>query len=122
MAEEHSVQTTTEPHTDHHDNHVHSDTVEIMGRTITVMGGIYTVIFGVLAALTVIEVLVALVQIPVITGALLLIMALVKATLVMLFYMHLKDDSRIFALALAVPGIITLLSILYLIAIPPTGY
>jgi caa(3)-type oxidase subunit IV len=99
----------------------HSDTVEILGRQITVMGGIYTVVFGALAVLTVLEVLIGSLQgdwkvIP------LMAIAIGKAALVVLFYMHLRTDSRIFALTLAVPLGIALLSILYVLAVPVTSY
>lgn len=103
-----------------HDDHL-SDTVHLMGREITVYGGIYTVVFAALAVLTVIEVLVGGFEgdwktIP------LLAIAVAKAVLVVYFYMHLRSDSRVFAFTLALPLGITLLSILYLLAVPVKGY
>jgi hypothetical protein len=40
----------------------------------------------------------------------------------MYFYMHLKDDSRIFAGAIILPIIIALIATLFLTAVSPTGY
>ncbi len=116
MAEEQaSVNETTT--TDHHD----SDTVVLLGRQFTIYGGIYTVVFIGLGILTVIEVMIGSLDIDW-AIPLLLVLALTKAALVVLYYMHLRTDSRIFALALLVPLGMALLSVLYLLAVPPTGY
>lgn len=40
----------------------------------------------------------------------------------MWFYMHLKDDNRIFAFAIALPIMVALVATLFLAAVPPTGY
>ncbi|MBZ0306623.1 MAG: cytochrome C oxidase subunit IV family protein [Anaerolineae bacterium] len=115
MAEEQAVTETT--NNDHHD----SDTVTLLGRQFTIYGGIYTVVFIGLAILTVIEVAMGSIKagwtIPLLLG-----MALAKAALVVLYYMHLRTDSRIFALVLLLPLGMALLSVLYLLAVPPTGY
>lgn len=102
-------------------SHAHSDTVTVpMLGTITVYGGIYTVVFGVLAILTVLEV--ALAEIFINAGAVkitaLLGIGIAKSVLVVMYYMHLKDDNPIFIVILVVPLLITLLSILYLLAVP----
>lgn len=116
------------------DDHAHSDTVVILGREITVGGGIYTVIFGILGILTIVEVLSADVLNNMIAGtpdagfltalkaALLLGMAIIKSTLVVLFYMHLKDDNRILAVVVLLPLLIAALSVIFVLAVPPTGY
>ena len=44
-----------------------------------------------------------------------------KAVLVVLFYMHLKDDSRLFAVALALPLFIALVSSIFLLTVPIKG-
>lgn len=126
-----------------HDDHAHSNTVNIFGRfEITVEGGIYTVVFGGLAILTILEVLIAeilngaieatpvtegtvgfaLQVLPALKAFLLLGLAVVKSTLVVLYYMHLKDDNRLLAVVLLLPLLIAALSILFVLAIPPTGY
>jgi caa(3)-type oxidase subunit IV len=126
--------TQTEIAEDAHDNHVHSDTVVIMGREITIEGGIYTVIFGLLGFLTIVEVVSADIFNGMIDGAsdagiltalkafLLLGMAIIKSTLVVLFYMHLKDDNRILAVVVLLPLLIAALSVMFILAVPPTGY
>lgn len=126
--------TQTEIAEDAHDNHAHSDTVVIMGREITVEGGIYTVIFGILGLLTIVEVISADIFNGMIDGAsdtgilvalkafLLLGMAIIKSTLVVLFYMHLKDDNRILAVVVLLPLLIAALSVMFVLAVPPTGY
>ena len=99
-----------------HDNH-HSDTVNLMGYEITVPGGIYTVVFAALGILTLIEVLIGSGDSSGLVVVLLAIAA-AKAALVVLFYMHLRTDSRIFALVLLLPLAITLISVLYLLTTP----
>jgi caa(3)-type oxidase subunit IV len=99
-----------------------SDTTTVMGRTVTVPGGIYTVVFGFLAAATVLEVLIGglpdgILLIPILLG-----IAVVKAALVVAYYMHLRVDPRIFSYVLLVPLVLVLLAILYLMAVPSTGY
>lgn len=114
----HETQLATTPDTPH-DDHAHSDTVTlpIIG-TITVAGGIYTVIFGVLGLLTLIEVAIGGLPEGVVKIVALLAIAVLKALLVILFYMHLRTDNRLFAVVLALPLIIVLLSILYLLFVP----
>jgi cytochrome c oxidase subunit 4 len=100
----------------------HSDTTIIMGREITVPGGIYTVVFIALGVATLIEILLAEFPRGFFTIPLMLSLALVKAVLVVMYYMHLKSDSRIFTAVLLLPVIVTLMATLYLIAVPITGY
>jgi caa(3)-type oxidase subunit IV len=116
-----------------HDDH-HSDTVVVLGREITVAGGIYTVIFGALGILTIIEVLLAELLNDMGAGAadggfltalkafLLLGLAVIKSTLVVWFYMHLKDDKRIYVIVVLLPLLIAALSVIFVLAVPPTGY
>jgi cytochrome c oxidase subunit IV len=109
--------------TEGHDEH-HSDTVVLpfVNQTVTVPGGIYTVVFLGLGALTLIEVVLGSV-IP--SGSVkviaLLAIAVLKALLVVMFYMHLRTDNPIFRLVLGLPLLIVVLSMMYLIAVPPQG-
>lgn len=122
MAEETHLPDSTESlatETHGHDDHAHSDTVTLpIVGTITVMGGIYTVVFGVLAVLTLIEVLIGSAPEGFVKTAALMSIAVLKALLVVLFYMHLRTDNRIFAVVLGLPLLIVILSILYLLAVP----
>ena len=115
-------------HFESHDNesgatlvHVaHGDTTVFMGKTYNIP--IYSSVYLALGAFTILEVAIAEiisgdVKIPLLLG-----FAIAKSLLVVMFYMHLKQDSRIFAVALAVPLGIALLSMLFLLAVPSTGY
>ena len=119
----------------YHDGEHHSNTVHLLGREITVEGGIYTVVFAGLAVLTVIEVMSAeflkgaihdtpsaAVTLQAIKAVLLLVIAIIKSSLVIWFYMHLKSENRLIAVVLLLPLLIAGLSIMYLLAIPPSGY
>lgn len=105
------------------ERHNYGDTVVLpTGTVITVAGGIYTVVFGVLAVVTLIEVAIAeLFSEGFLTTAVLVILSLIKAGLVVTFYMHLNRDSRLYWVALGLPLIIVLLSVLFLLAVPPDG-
>lgn len=97
----------------------HGDKTVLFGKTYNIP--IYTTVFMTLGVLTVTEVLIAEIissdaKIPLLLG-----LAVAKALLVVLFYMHLKDDSRVFAVALAVPLGMAILSALFLLSIPATG-
>lgn len=118
-----------------HEGEHHSNTVRLLGREITVEGGIYTVVFGSLAVLTVIEVLSAellksaIHDIPdaaaalqAIKAILLLGIAIIKSSLVIWFYMHLRSEKPLIAAVILLPLLIAGLSIMYLLAIPPSGY
>ena len=119
----------------HHEGGHHSNTVRLLGREITVEGGIYTVVFGGLAILTVIEVMSAeflkgaihdapdaAATLQAIKAILLLGIAIIKSSLVIWFYMHLRDEKPLLAVVLLLPLLIAALSIMYLLAIPPIGY
>ena len=110
---------TTEPT---HDAHAVSDTVRFLGRDFSLPGGIYTFIFIDLAIFTILEVLLAE---TLADGGLriflLLGIAVVKAVLVMWFYMHLKDDNRIFLYIMILAFVITLMSVLFLMVVPENG-
>jgi caa(3)-type oxidase subunit IV len=109
---------------DHDDLHAAflSDTTTVMGRTVTVPGGIYTVVFGFLAVATIVEVLIGSLPSGILLIPLLLAIAVVKAGLVVAYYMHLRVDPRLFLYVLIVPLVLALLATLYLMAVPSTGY
>jgi len=100
----------------------HSDTTIIMGREITVPGGIYTVVFIALGIATLIEIILAELPRGFFTIPLMFSFAIVKAALVVMYYMHLRSDSRVFTVVLLLPVAVTLLSTLYLISVPVRGY
>lgn len=119
----------------HHEGDHHSNSVQLLGREITVEGGVYTVVFGALAVLTVIEVVSAeflngaihdapdaAAALQAIKAILLLGIAIIKSSLVIWFYMHLKTESKLIAVVILLPLLIAGLSIMYLLAIPPDGY
>ena len=103
----------------HHEGEHHSNTVRLLGREITVEGGVYTVVFGALAVLTVIEVVSAeflngaihdapdaAAALQAIKAILLLGIAIIKSSLVIWFYMHLKTESRLIAIVILLPLLI----------------
>jgi cytochrome c oxidase subunit IV len=103
--------------------HHYSDTFAIpYYGNMTLPGGIYTFVFLVLGVLTLIEVLISFVDIVEVRIVVLLGIAFAKALLVIAFYMHLKRDNWLFRFVLAVPFFVTLVSVLYLLGVPPTGY
>ncbi len=111
------VDDTSAPHVqDYH------DTVTIMGREVTVPGGIYTVVFVALGVFTLIEVLLSELPRGLLTVPLMLSLAFVKALLVVVYYMHLREDSRVFTFALVLPSVVMLVSVLFLLADAGTGY
>ena len=107
-------------HADHH----YTDEIVLpyFGSIGSIAGGIYTFIFIVLAVLTVIEVLIveAFPENPV-TISLLVVLSLLKAYLVIAYYMHLNNDNPLFRVVLILPLIIVLLSTLYLVGVPAAG-
>lgn len=109
----------------HDDAHAHSDTVMLpyINRSVTMPGGIYTVVFIGLGLLTVIEVVLAelLKGAELVKAIVLMALAIMKALLVVMFYMHLKDDSPVYRVVLGLPVLIVVLSLLYLVAVPPQG-
>ncbi len=74
--------------------------------------GIYLFIFGCLGALTVAELVVT--YFSVVKIVLLIVLAATKATLVVMFYMHLRWERRIYPLAFTAPVIIAVLTALAL--------
>lgn len=100
-----------------HDDH--GDTTVVLGRTLPFP--LYTVVFFVLGLLTIIEVVLGNLEgglrIPLLLG-----LALVKAYLVVYYYMHLKTDSRLFALVLLVPIVVAVISMIFLLMSPQGNY
>ena len=123
MAEEHITPAHTEPKHDEHVTNAHAhhddDTTVVMGRVLPFP--IYTVVYGALALLTVIEVLLSQLPRGFLTIPIMLLIAGLKAGLVVWFYMHLNTDSRIFAITLAVPVVMVVIATLFLMIVP-TGY
>lgn len=102
--------------------HVVPDVTHVFGR-FTVPLPIYDVVFISLAIFTVIEVLVGTaLGANWLTVLVLLSIAFVKAAHVVLYYMHLITDNRIFWATLLIPFFIATLGLLYLVVVPPTGY
>jgi caa(3)-type oxidase subunit IV len=90
---------------------------------ITVPYTIYDVVFASLAIFTVFEVFVGTVLGQGwLVVLLLLAIAFIKGFHVVYFYMHLKDDNRIFWATLLIPIFIALVGLIYLIAVPRGGY
>lgn len=102
--------------------HTHNrNETHLFGRVIPMP--LYTVVFFTLGIITLVEV--ALAQIlpeGIIKTVLLVGLSLSKAVMVVLFYMHLREDSRIFAFTLILPLIIALVSALFLLSVPVVGY
>jgi caa(3)-type oxidase subunit IV len=100
--------------------HNRNETV-LFGRTIPLP--LYTVVFITLGIVTITEVLIAeIFPHGIGTTILLLGLSLFKAVLVVLFYMHLREDSRIFTWTLVIPVAIALVAALFLLSVPITGY
>jgi caa(3)-type oxidase subunit IV len=97
---------------------LHGDTTVWFGREFPVP--VYTMVFSLLALFTMLEVITAELISSDIKIPFLLAIAIVKAGLVVWYYMHLNHDSRIFAITLALPLMIALLSSLFLLSIPTT--
>jgi cytochrome c oxidase subunit 4 len=100
-------------------DHLKNETV-LFG--VTIPFPIYTVIFGALAVLTVIEVLIGTAEHGSLTIPVLFGISVTKAALVVLFYMHLRSDSQIFAIVLLIPLLMAIIAILFLLVVPPLGY
>lgn len=103
----------------------HGDTTTVLGRTFPVP--LYTFVFFALAALTITEVVIAEVlkeaeSMQTIKIIILSIIALIKGTLVVSIYMHLKDDSNAYTITFLTPVIMALVAILFLVSVPTTGY
>ncbi|PJF25318.1 MAG: hypothetical protein CUN53_13405 [Phototrophicales bacterium] len=96
------------------------DSTYFFGRVIPMP--MYTVIFGTLAVITLIEVVISELPEGFLGTLSLVVLSLAKAVLVILFYMHLRNDSRVFVIALILPLIIGLISAMFLLSVPTTGY
>jgi caa(3)-type oxidase subunit IV len=117
----------TEHHEKHseptHDSHAPSDTFTLPGgRTMTLPGGIYTFVFVVLAALTVFELIIAELPDGAFTLPILLLASLLKAVLVVTYYMHLNKDHPFYRFTLLIPVAVMLVSAIWLLAVPPVAY
>ncbi len=97
--------------------------ITLGGRTYTFNTNIYTFIFAVLGGLTLLEIVIAeLMPIGFFRTFPLAIASLIKALLVMAFYMHLREDNKLFAFAIALPIVIATIALLFLLAVPSTAY
>ncbi len=83
---------------------------------------IYTVVYATLAIFTAIEVGISTLPDGWLATALLVGLSGAKAVLVVLFYMHLKEDSRLFALALILPLFFAIVASMFLLTVPVKGY
>ncbi|KXK18882.1 MAG: caa(3)-type oxidase subunit IV [Chloroflexi bacterium OLB15] len=102
-------------------SHIAPDYTILFGRRIN--ANIYVVVFGILAVVTLVEIGIAEIFLEGIIRTVLLVgLSLAKAVLVMLFYMHLREDSKIFAAAIILPIVVGLVSVMFLLAVPSTGY
>jgi len=107
--------------------HDPGDTTNVFGR-FTIKRPIYDVVFVSLGVFTLLEVLIAEIlpddSAPLVAGVgifILLAFAFVKAFHVVYFYMHLKNDDRLFWATLLVPLFIAIVGLIFLAAVPP-GY
>ena len=99
--------------------HSHSDAVILPGgKSIRLPGGIYTFVFAVLAILTLIEIVLAGMPEGPSRVIILFGIAIGKAALVVIYYMHLKDDRRMFAWTLLVPLVFATLGGFFLLLSP----
>ena len=98
--------------------------MKIGDREITLPGGLYTLVFIVLAVVTLVEVVMAESPLPPqISYPLLAALSVAKAVLVVLYYMHLLQDSRIFAWAFGIPlGMASLIVIFVMFLQPNLSY
>jgi caa(3)-type oxidase subunit IV len=105
---------------DAHHEHDYHEQLKLFGRTFPVPT--YTGVFIILGILTVMEV--ALFELPrgFLTAPIMIVLSVIKAGLVVWFYMHLNKDSRIFLIALLVPTILVVICTLFLLIVPPGGY
>jgi cytochrome c oxidase subunit 4 len=83
---------------------------------------LYTAVFGLLAILTIIEVIISELPSGWLGTTILIILSTFKAVLVVWYYMHLRSDNKLYALALIIPFFLGLVATFFLIAVPMTGY
>lgn len=118
--EEVGAEASVEPEEAPYDVH-HDEVTVLFGKEYDLP--IYTSVFIALGVITVLEVILAgVIGDGAVRILILLALALSKAFLVVMYYMHLKEDSRLFALTLLIPVAVALLSVLYLLGVPVTGY
>lgn len=98
----------------------HDDTTVLFGRTLPLP--LYTVVFLGLGILTVIEVIIAELPDGWLTAPLLITLSAIKAVAVVYYYMHLREDNRVFAIALILPVFMAMIALLFLVSVPTTGY
>ncbi len=127
MASEETIQPTEASSVENGDELINQELPHVVGSTTVFMGRtfpvpLYTFVFFVLGGITIIEVLLSQLPHGFLTAPLLLALSASKAILVVMFYMHLRDDSRIFAFALIIPLILALVASLFLLSVPITGY
>jgi caa(3)-type oxidase subunit IV len=92
----------------------------VLGRTVHMP--MYTVVFATLAVITLVEVIISELPEGLLGTLSLALLSLIKAVLVVLFYMHLRNDSRIFIIALILPIVVSIIATMFLLAVPTTGY
>ncbi len=116
---DHNTTSDAAPTDAHHDSHqaeIFAETTTLFGRTLPYP--LYTVIFGILAVLTVSEIIIAEIFTSWVKVVVLLAFAIAKSILVVMYYMHLKSDSKVFTLVLLVPVFIISLSLMFLLVMP----
>ena len=79
----------------------------------------YLFVFMTLAVFTLIETLASYMQEPVIKIPILIILSVVKAVLVLLYFMHLKSDSKVFSYLFIAGCLLSIPLILVLVVIMP---
>ncbi len=97
-----------------------SNSTTLYGYTIPLP--IYTVVYVTLATLTILEVIIASLPRGFLGTAILIGFSGVKAALVVAFYMHLREDSRLFVLVLVPPMVLVLVASVFLLSVPAHGY
>jgi caa(3)-type oxidase subunit IV len=83
---------------------------------------LYTAVFGALAVLTIFEVIIAELPDGGLGTLLLVTLSIIKGVLVVWYYMHLRTDSKLYALAIIIPLLIGIVATIFLLAVPSTGY
>lgn len=99
--------------------HAHNDNFVFRGQEYPIP--LYTAVYIGLGLLTLIEITLSQIERGGLTIPVMLIIAVLKASLVVWFYMHLNKDSRIFALTLLIPTVLVILATIFLMIVP-TGY
>jgi cytochrome c oxidase subunit IV len=100
--------------------HEIGNTTTLFGRTFPYP--IYTVVLAALAIATALEVIIGSMPHSVVTIPILLAIAIAKAALVVMYYMHLRYDSKLFTFVLLLPVFVAFVSLVFLLAAKPYGY